>query len=187
MFVDLRGYTALAQDLLPQELFSLIDRYTRAVERVVRAHGGFAAEFNGDGLMAVFCASTNRAGKERAALKAARFLLDEVAALDIGPARYSSRHLTVGIGIASGRAFIGKIRAADRCVWAAVGATTNLASRLQALSRDFGASIVIDRATRSAAGSRPNCSNVPSIGANTSKRPACSAAIATCATRPSAA
>jgi class 3 adenylate cyclase len=163
MFVDLRGYTALAQDFPPEELFSLIDRYTRTVARIVRAHGGFATEFNGDGLMAVFGARAKRIGKEQAALGAALSVVDEVAALDVGPARQGSRRLTVGVGIATGRAFVGRIRAADRCVWAAVGTTTNLASRLQALSRDFEASIVIDDATRAAAGFDPGLVSLPGV------------------------
>ena len=39
--------------------------------------------------------------------------------------------LSVGVGIASGHAFVGNIRAADRFIWTVIGDTTNLAARLQ--------------------------------------------------------
>jgi adenylate cyclase len=53
----------------------------------------------------------------------------------------------VGVGIATGRAFVGNIRAADRMIWSAIGDTTNLSSRLQQMTRELEASIVIDTAT----------------------------------------
>ncbi len=37
----------------------------------------------------------------------------------------------MGVGIATGEAFVGNIRAADRMIWTALGNTTNLAARLQ--------------------------------------------------------
>jgi class 3 adenylate cyclase len=42
---------------------------------------------------------------------------------------------------------VGNIRAVDRMIWSAIGNTTNLAARLQSLTRDLDASLVIDRAT----------------------------------------
>ena len=42
---------------------------------------------------------------------------------------------------------MGNIRAVDRMIWSAIGNTTNLAARLQSLTRELAASLVIDRAT----------------------------------------
>jgi len=55
--------------------------------------------------------------------------------------------LSVGVGIATGSAFVGNIQAADRMIWSAIGNTTNLAARLQSLTRDLDAALVIDRET----------------------------------------
>ena len=60
--------------------------------------------------------------------------------------------LDVGIGIATGPAYVGSIQAVDRAIWSALGNTTNLAARLQALTRDHDASIALDEATHRAAG-----------------------------------
>ncbi len=55
--------------------------------------------------------------------------------------------LSVGVGIATGEAFVGNIRAVDRMIWSAIGNTTNPAARLQSLTRDLDASVVIDNGT----------------------------------------
>ena len=49
-----------------------------------------------------------------------------------------------GIGVASGPAYVGSIQAVDRAIWSALGNTTNLAARLQGLTRDEGASVAVD-------------------------------------------
>jgi adenylate cyclase len=57
-------------------------------------------------------------------------------------------HLSVGVGVATGTAFVGSIRSTDRMIWSAVGNTTNLAARLQSLTRELDAAIAIDETTR---------------------------------------
>jgi len=54
--------------------------------------------------------------------------------------------------VVSGPAFVGNVRSADRLIWTVLGNTTNLAARLQALTRELDASIAIDAATWHAAG-----------------------------------
>jgi adenylate cyclase len=60
--------------------------------------------------------------------------------------------LDVGIGIATGPAYVGSIQAVDRAIWSALGNTTNLAARLQALTREREASVALDETTRRQAG-----------------------------------
>jgi adenylate cyclase len=161
MFVDLHEYTAFAQDLAPNEVFAFISRFTEDVSAAIRDHGGFVVEFNGDGMMAVFGALEEQADKERAAMRAARAALTAVASLD--SSEQGPDVPAVGIGVATGQAFVGKIRAADRCVWSAVGTTTNRASRLQTLAKTLGASIVLDAATHAGAGDDRELVELPKV------------------------
>jgi adenylate cyclase len=55
------------------------------------------------------------------------------------------------VGIATGPAFVGNIQSVDRLIWSAIGNTTNLAARLQSLTRDFQAAMAIDATTWKAA------------------------------------
>jgi adenylate cyclase len=149
MFVDIRGYTGYAEERNPEEIFSILNRYTEIVSTIVGKHGGSLVEFSGDGIMAVFGAPQELPEKEQAALNAARALSAAMAGLDLGPDS-GSESFEVGIGIATGEALVGNIRSVDRLIWSAIGNTTNLAARLQALSRDMDAGIVIDGATQRA-------------------------------------
>ena len=146
LFVDIRGYTQLAESLRPDEIFSTVNRYTSAVSSVVEENGGSVVEFNGDGMMAVFGAPRDHPHKERAAVEAARRIVEQVAR----PSP-SGEAIRVGVGIATGIAFVGNVRAVDRMIWTALGNTTNLAARLQGLTREIDAAIVIDAATQAAA------------------------------------
>jgi class 3 adenylate cyclase len=141
LFVDLRGYTSFAEGRAAEVVFSTINEYTEGVSRVVKAHGGTVVEFNGDGMMAVFGAPEALVHKERAAVRAGREIVEEMPG-----------GLPVGVGIATGQAMVGSIRSADRWIWSAIGNTTNLAARLQTLTREIHAAIAVDEATQAVAG-----------------------------------
>ncbi len=141
LFVDLRGYTGLAEGLRPEDVFATLNEHTERVSSIVQESGGTVVEFNGDGMMAVFGAPEALARKEQRAVEPARKIVDSMPAA-----------LSVGVGVATASAFVGSIRASDRFIWTAVGSTTNLASRLQSLTRELDAAIAIDATTRERAG-----------------------------------
>jgi class 3 adenylate cyclase len=153
LFVDIRGYSGFAESRKAEEIFSAVNRYTETVSQIVRNHGGSVVEFNGDGMMTVFGAPQALDQKERAAVAAGREIVAAVEAIPIGEGEGATAKLTVGVGIATGEAFVGNIQAVDRMIWSAIGNTTNLAARLQGLTREWDASLVIDAATWQALGS----------------------------------
>jgi adenylate cyclase len=141
LFVDIRGYTGMAEQLAAKDVFATLNEHTERVSRIVQENGGTVVEFNGDGMMAVFGAPEALPKKEHSAVEAARKIVDSMPS-----------HLAVGIGVATGPAFVGSIHSTDRLIWSAVGSTTNLAARLQTLTRDLDASIALDESTRERAG-----------------------------------
>ena len=151
LFVDIRGYTTYSEGRDAERVFSIVNRYTEHVSHVVRRHGGTVVEFLGDGLMAVFGAPEPLPDHARAAVRTARDVVDTVRTLALG-ADDDGPPMAVGVGLATGRAFVGNIRAADRLIYTAVGDTVNLASRIQGLTRELGAAVAIDAVTYAAAG-----------------------------------
>jgi class 3 adenylate cyclase len=147
LFVDIRGYTGFAESRRAEEVFSTVNRYTEVVSQIVQKHGGSVVEFNGDGMMAVFGAPRELSRKEQAAVEAGREIATAVGALPVEDTPLSETKLAVGVGIATGEAFVGNIQAVDRMIWSAIGNTTNLAARLQSLTRELGASLLIDTRT----------------------------------------
>jgi len=141
LFVDIRDYTRVTEGLEAADVFATLNEHTERVSRIVQGSGGTIVEFNGDGLMAVFGAPEPLPRKEQQAVEAARRIVDSM-----------PESLAVGVGVATGEAFVGSIRSTDRLIWSAVGSTTNLASRLQSMTRELSASIAIDETTRERAG-----------------------------------
>jgi class 3 adenylate cyclase len=148
LFVDIRGYTSFAAQRDAPAIFRVVNAYTRAVSQIVREHGGAVVEFHGDGLMATFGAPVALAGKERLAVEAAREIVKRLEEGDLA----EGAPLSCGVGIATGTAYVGDIQAADRRIWAAIGNTTNLAARLEGLTRTLPAAIVIDELTHQRCG-----------------------------------
>jgi class 3 adenylate cyclase len=148
LFVDLHGFTGFTESLRAHEVFRLLSTYTECVSEIVKKYGGTVVEFNGDGMMAIFGAPDDLPDKEYAAVAAARSI---VRSLD-GQWKPRNRLLPVGVGVATGMAYVGDIQSADRLIWSAVGSTTNLASRLQQLTHELETTVVIDAATWKAAG-----------------------------------
>jgi class 3 adenylate cyclase len=150
LFVDLRGYARLTQDRPPSEVFELVSRYTEVVSAAIQEHHGSVVEFNGDGMMAVFGAAGELPEREAEAVRAAREVARRVTDLELFGTRNADPVL--GVGVATGPAYVGAIRSVDRFIWSAIGSTTNLAARLQELSRSLGCTVALDAATHSGAG-----------------------------------
>jgi class 3 adenylate cyclase len=146
LFVDIRGYTTLAEGMTPAAIFATVNQHTTRISEIVQANGGTIVEFNGDGMMTVFGAPLALRDKEAAAIRSARAIVATTAVTADGSS------ITVGVGIATGEAYVGNVRSADRFIWTALGNTTNLAARLQALSRELESAVVIDGATAGRAG-----------------------------------
>lgn len=150
LFVDLTSFSAYSERHSSETVFSVVNRYTEAASRVIRAHGGTVVEFLGDGMMAVFGAPVPAADHARAALECGREIVVAVQALGIGDP--GSEPIGVSVGITTGRAFVGNVRSADRLIYTAIGDVANLAARLEGLTRRLDATIAVDAATRDGAG-----------------------------------
>jgi len=151
LFVDIRGYTTFSEQQNAGEVFSMVNRYTDAVSAVIERRGGTVVEFLGDGVMAVFGAPEPMANHARASVDAACAIVETVRRLGLA-ADHAATPIDVGVGIATGRAFVGNVRTNARLVYTALGDVVNLASRIERLTRDLHASIAIDAPTHAAAG-----------------------------------
>jgi class 3 adenylate cyclase len=143
LFADLRGYSRYVEGHEPAATFELLEAYAESACRIVRRFHGRILSFYGDGLLAIFECSR----KECAALDTARALVDAVNAPTALPCDPAQGEPPIGIGIATGTIFLGRIRHGMGATWSATGDATNIAARLQELSRIYCAPILLDRAT----------------------------------------
>lgn len=144
VFCDLRGFTAYAGELPSAEVMELLERYYRQVGSIASVHGGTVKDHAGDGVLILVGAPLPDSDHARKAVRLALALREQLGEflLEAAPA------LSVGIGVATGEATVGAIRAAGRHEYVAVGTVVNLAARL--CQRAGAAEVLADHATVSA-------------------------------------
>ena len=143
MFCDLVGSTALSTRLDPEDLQEIIGAYHRCCAEVITQSGGFVARYLGDGVLAYFGYPQAHEDDAEQAVRAGLALVEAVAKLDTGQA--TSLHLRVGI--ATGLVVVGDLIGGDAAHDnEVVGATPNLAARLQAFAEPDA--VVVEGGTR---------------------------------------
>jgi adenylate cyclase len=143
MFVDMRGSTGLAEARLPYDVVFVMNRFVDAASRGVADAGGHPNQFLGDGIMALFGLNTDLATACRQALQAAALIAANVAHLNHLLATEISAPIQYGIGIHSGEVILGHVGFRNHTVLAALGDSTNVAARLQDLSKSMNCAVVI--------------------------------------------
>jgi class 3 adenylate cyclase len=114
----------------------------------INGEGGIVNQMMGDGLMAIFGAPLPREDHRRAAVLAARQMIDLIRLFNEEQAARSKVQIQIGIGIASGRVVAGYTGTHQRATYTCVGDTVNVASRLESHTKVAHRPILIDEYTR---------------------------------------
>jgi adenylate cyclase len=146
MFADLRGFTTLAERLYPYDSVFLLNRYFEVMAAAIERHGGEVDKFLGDGIMAVFGMDPSPEAGSRNAVNAARDMLAALEGLNAEFAGTLSERLRMGIGLHTGPVVLGRVGGGRQSGLTALGDTVNIASRLEALNKEFGSCVVISEA-----------------------------------------
>jgi adenylate cyclase len=150
LFADIRGFTTIAERLPAAEVVELLNAALSRLADAVFAHHGTLDKFTGDGLMAIFGAPVGQPDDAARAVAAGLAMLDAIHELDARrPA--GAPTLAIGVGIHTGEAIVGNIGSARRLDYTAIGDAVNLASRVEGLTKELGAPLLVSRATRDAA------------------------------------
>jgi adenylate cyclase len=134
LFGDIRGFTALAEAMRPDDLARLLSSYYQVMVEVVFRHGGTLDKFIGDAIMAQWGAPIATPTDADSALDAAREMVRGLADLN---AHLREEHgdfpcptLEMGFGLNYGEAFAGYVGAERRLEYTVIGDTVNTANRL---------------------------------------------------------
>lgn len=155
LFSDIRSFTRLSEHRLPYDVVFLLNQYFKAMGEQVEANGGHVDKFVGDGMMALFGLETDRAEACRQALATVAAMSRELEVLNADLKSELQEPLRIGIGVHVGPVIVGQIGHGPAAHLTAIGDTVNVASRLEPLTKDFGAEAVISLAVMEAAGLDP--------------------------------
>ncbi|KQS69106.1 hypothetical protein ASG41_22445 [Modestobacter sp. Leaf380] len=142
LFVDVSGSTSLAEELGPEAMVALLNRFFAVVVVATSAEDGLVNKFEGDAALCVFGAPNTLPDAAGSALRAARAITDAVAA---------AGEVDVGVGVAFGDVVAGQVGAASRLEYTVIGDAVNAAARLTELAKDHpGRAVASDAAVQAA-------------------------------------
>lgn len=130
LFSDIRGFTALSEEMRPDDVAHLLSEYFTVMVEVVFRHDGTLDKFIGDAIMAQWGAPIPGADDADSAMAAALEMMQELDALNAKWHAQGRPALQIGIGLNYGESFAGYIGSERRLEYTVIGDAVNTASRL---------------------------------------------------------
>jgi len=144
LFSDIRSFTSISEQMTPKANFDFINRYLEFVAPAVLENGGFIDKYIGDAIMALFPSDADSA--VRGAIE-----------LHTGLARFNAEWtgqghapIQIGVGVHTGSLMLGTVGFKERLDTTVISDAVNLASRMEGLTKQYGAGVLITGATREA-------------------------------------
>ncbi len=152
LFCDLRGFSR-ESERAAGDLFGLLERVSQALGVMthhILQEGGVIGDFHGDAAMGFWGWPIAQPDAVQRACRAAlgiRAAFADSSSCDSPNSVTTISDFHIGIGIASGRAVAGKIGSKHQVKVTVFGPVVNLAARLETMTRQTGASILLDQST----------------------------------------
>ena len=159
MFCDLKGFTSLSENVTPQGLVKVMNRYLSTMSEPIRSQRGIIDKYIGDAIMAYWGPPfVDGADQARFACWAAIDMIGRIATLrkelpELLGVRVIPMECDLRIGMATGEALVGSIGSEFMMSYTVMGDTVNLASRLEGANKIYGSRSLVSETTIAAAGS----------------------------------
>jgi adenylate cyclase len=152
MFTDLRGFTSFSEKLTPAQVIDVLNHYLSEMSDAILDNGGTLVAYMGDGIFAVFGAPLAQPDHADRALRTAREMLEVRLPRFNQWIRFQGLGdgFRMGIGLNSGYVMSGHVGSERRVEYAAVGDTTNTASRIEGLTKGTPHQLLLSDSTREA-------------------------------------
>jgi adenylate cyclase len=154
LFTDVVNFTGITENADPTQVMLYTSRYFSALSEALMATKGTIDKFIGDAVMAFWNAPAQDPDHAVNACVGALALLRANARLNAEFEREGWPAYKTRCGLHTGPAVVGNIGSEDRMNYTALGATVNLAARLEGLNKNYGTSILVSEALRQSAASR---------------------------------
>ena len=149
LFSDIRSFTSLSEELGAAGIVAMLNEYFSFMEDILKGNGGVIDKYIGDAIMALFGVPAKLGNDADRAVKAG---LDMITALDVlnkDRKAHGQSAIKIGIGISTGNVIAGNIGSPTRMNYTVIGDAVNLASRIESLTKQYGAELMVCGTTMS--------------------------------------
>jgi class 3 adenylate cyclase len=141
LFSDIRDFTGISEKMTPEENFRFVCSFNERMGPIIKNYGGFINQYLGDAIMAIF------PGNAANALAAAVDMQKEVAELNVLRSAANQPLIHIGVGMHTGPLIMGITGDNDRMDATTISDTVNTASRIESLTKQYKAGIILSDAS----------------------------------------
>ena len=150
LFSDVRGFTTISEGLDPKALSQLMNNFLTPLTEVIYRHRGTIDKYMGDCIMAFWGAPLADPNHARNGVIAGLEMHKRLAELQ--PVFQANKwpEIHIGVGLNTGRMSVGNMGSKIRLAYTVMGDAVNLASRLEGITKEYGAAIIVGEGTKDA-------------------------------------
>jgi adenylate cyclase len=150
LFTDVRGFTSISEGLDPKALSQLMNSFLTPLTAVIYRHRGTIDKYMGDCIMAFWGAPVRNPEHARHGILAALEMQQKLKSLQPEFRAKNWPEVRIGVGLNTGRMSVGNMGSKIRLAYTVMGDAVNLASRLEGITKEYGADIIVGEDTRAA-------------------------------------
>ena len=149
LFSDIRGFTPLSEKYQsnPADLTKVINKFLTPMTNIIMKNGGTIDKYMGDCIMAFWNAPIDTANHKELAIKTALEMIEKLKELNKNNGFGDNNKINIGIGINTGKCIVGNMGSEQRFDYSVIGDPVNLASRLEGVSKNYDATLVVGEDT----------------------------------------
>ena len=147
LFADIRDFTPIAEALAPKELTEFMNAFLTPLTETIHNHRGAIDKYMGDAIMAFWGAPLEDKQHSLHGIQAVLAMKQNIIELNMKFSEAGWPQIRIGIGLSSGQVSVGNMGSEFRMAYTVLGDTVNVASRLEALTKNYGVEIITSDST----------------------------------------
>lgn len=163
LFMDIRGFTSIAENLSPLKLSELMNEVLSPVTRIIHEQGGTIDKYMGDAVMAFWGAPLEQPDHAERAVNTAIQIYAAIDELNRSLSEKSLPTIRIGIGVNTGVMTVGNMGSDFRVSYTVIGDAVNIAARLESLTKEYTPDILLGNGTMEALDGSIKCTHIGEI------------------------